>query len=88
MDALITLIKRDVIVPSVEIVAKVRHIMRKLYVVQFRWPILHQPTTTYGAEFAVLHRTLAAALPKQSTSAPSPIPAGLPQFERPKFTFR
>ncbi|KAF9511580.1 hypothetical protein BS47DRAFT_1394971 [Hydnum rufescens UP504] len=40
------------------VLPRIRHIMRKLYTIQFRWPI-NLPKGTYGAELAVLHRTLA-----------------------------
>lgn len=64
--------------------------MRKLYVIQFRWPTNQQPSTTYGAELAVLHRTLAAK-PVGNDSIKSHSPLALPNtynYEKPKLTFR
>lgn len=74
----------------VGVLPRIRHIMRKLYAVQFRWPMNQQHLTTYGAELAVLHRTLAAKpLANEAPKAHSQLP--LPttyNYQKPKLTFR
>ena len=71
------------------ILPRIRHIMRKLYTIQFRWPI-NMPKGTYGAELAVLHRTLAIK-PLGPAPVPPPAPPPLPPvppLRKPNLTFR
>ncbi|KAF8313245.1 hypothetical protein DL93DRAFT_1185349 [Clavulina sp. PMI_390] len=45
-------------------VETIRHTMRKLYVIQFRWPMTSQGVATfYGSELAIIHRNLTNKTP-------------------------
>lgn len=92
-------LKPDAVSVPSDAIPKIRHVMRKLYAIQFRWPVTSSPSQYYGAELAVLHRTLAAAAaakantptPKTaaapvSTHVPSPTP--VPSlYKKPILTF-
>jgi hypothetical protein len=90
IDAFMKTLKPSALYVPIGVLSRIRHIMRKLYTVQFRWPMNQQQLTTYGAELAVLHRTLAAkpiAHEGPTPHAQLPIPMTY-NYQKPKLTFR
>jgi [histone H3]-trimethyl-L-lysine4 demethylase len=90
IDAFMKTLKPNAHSVPIGVLSRIRHVMRKLYTIQFRWPMNHQHVTTYGAELAVLHRTLAAkplAHDAPKAHAPIPLPTTY-NYQKPKLTFR
>ncbi|KAF8341476.1 PLU-1-like protein-domain-containing protein [Cantharellus anzutake] len=58
IDAFLRQIRPVSAADTTKVIPQIRHIMRKLYVIRFRINV-NKPKSNYGAELAVLHRSLA-----------------------------